>query len=165
MNLVEKLKEVTGSDEMAESVRKAIGEYMIPKTEYAKLRESLTERDNELETIKTASMTEQDKLKHELEKATALQTEFGIKSNRLDAKAAFISANIAEEDYNDLLDKVVSSDKDKTLSMVNSFVSILSKTRTESASKKEAELMDKNKKPDGNDPLNTKPTTPPITSF
>jgi len=147
-DLYEKLVEVVGDEEVAKKVQSALGEFMLPKTEYAKIKSSLTEKEKELESLKLASMDNDQKLQHELAKAQAIQKEFGIKTNRLEAEKAFVEAGLTKDVYEDILEKSVSDDRERTLSLVNGFVGILSKEKENVANRTKEELINSTKKPE-----------------
>lgn len=157
-NLLEKLVEVVGDEEVAKKVQSAVGEFMLPKPEYAKIKEALSLKEKELEEIRLASMDNEQKLQHELAKASALQKEYAVKTNRLEAERVFVEAGLSSSDYGDILDKSVSDDKERTLSLVNGFVGILSKEKEAVASRTKEELINSTKKPETGDALDeTKP--------
>jgi predicted DNA-binding protein (UPF0251 family) len=148
-DLLNKLTELVGDEEKAKLVQSALGEFMIPKTEYAKKNEQLKAKDSELEALRLASMSETEKLQHKLAEAEALRNEYGKKSNRLDAEQLFVRAGLNKDTYEPLLDKVVSEDKEKTISLVNDFVGILSKERESITNKTKEDLINSTKKPEG----------------
>ena len=160
-DLFETLKELIGDEVKAKEVQSKLGEYMIPKTEYAKLRDKNKEYETQIESQRIASMNEQEKLQHELSKAQAIQKDFLVKSNRLDAERIFVEAGLSKEAYDSILDSTVTDDRERTISTVNTFVNILSKEKELVASKTKEALINQTPKPDsGNTPPETnKPIT------
>ena len=157
-DLFETLKGIVGDEEVASKVQSALGEFMIPKTEYAKVRDLVKTKDSELEQLRVANMNESEKLQHELAKAQALQKDFSIKTNRLEAEKLFVSAGLSLDDYGSILDNSVSDDKDKTLSIVNGIVNVLAKEKESVANRTKEELINKTKKPEqGTNPNGTPP--------
>jgi hypothetical protein len=148
-DLLNKLTELVGDEEKAKLVQSALGEFMIPKTEYAKKNEQLKAKDTELEQLRVASMSETEKFQHKLNETEALKSEYGKKLNRLDAEQLFVRAGLNKDAYEPLLDKVVSEDKEKTISLVNDFVGILSKERENITNKTKEDLINSTKKPEG----------------
>lgn len=163
--LYDKLFEIIGDEEKTKSVQSSLGEFMLPKSEYAKVRDALKSRDEELEKIKLSSMDSEQKLQHELAKAQALQKDYGIKTNRLEAERLFVEAGLSIESYNDILEKSVSDDREKTLGLVNGFVSILAKEKDAVASKVKEDLVNSTKKPETGDNLNPTPVIKVKTTF
>lgn len=148
MGLNEKLLEILGDEELAKKVSSSLGEFMLPKTEYAKVRDALKTKEDELESVRLASMDNEQKLQHELSKAKAIQDDFNKRSNRLEAEKLFVGAGLTSDIYESLLDKAVSEDKDRTLSLVGGFVDILSKEKENIANKTKEDLVNQTKKPD-----------------
>jgi len=148
-DLLNKLTELVGDEEKAKLLQSALGEFMIPKIEYAKKNEQLKAKDTELEQLRVASMSETEKFQHKLNETEALKSEYGRKLNRLDAEQLFVRAGLNKDAYEPLLDKVVSEDKEKTISLVNDFVGILSKERETITNKTKEDLINSTKKPEG----------------
>lgn len=160
-DLISKLKELVGDEELASKIQSSLGEFMIPKTEYAKVRDKAKELETLIEQNKIASMSEQEKLQHELEKAQLLQKEYASKVNRVEAESLFVKAGLSVEDYGGLLDKTVTDNKEQTLSVVGGFVDLLTKQKEAVANKTKADLMNNLPTPPNGDP--TPPTqTKPI---
>lgn len=147
-SLLEKLVEILGDEDKAKQVQSSLGEFMLPKTEYAKVRDALKLKEEELETLRVANMDKDQKLEHELAKAKALQSDYGIKTNRLEAERLFVEAGLSSDVYGDILDKSVSEDRERTIGLVNGFVSILSKEKETVASKVKEQLINSTKKPE-----------------
>lgn len=151
--LYEKLVELIGDEEKAKTVQSSLGEFMIPKSEYAKVRDAYKTKENELEQVKLSSMDSQQRLEHELAKATALQKEYGVKTNRLEAERLFVEAGLSSDVYTDILEKSVSDDRERTLSLVNGFVSILAKEKDAVANKVKEDLVNSTQKPVNGDAI------------
>lgn len=152
-DLFEKLVELIGDEDKAKQVQSSLGEFMLPKTEYAKVRDALKNKENELEQIRVANMDSEQKLQHELAKAQALQKDYGIKTNRLEAERIFVEAGLSSDTYSDILEKSVSDDRERTLSLVNGFVGILAKEKENVVNRTKEELVNSTQKPVGGEPL------------
>ena len=157
--LLEKLVEVLGDEEIAKKVQSSLGDYMLPKTEYAKVRDALKEKEAELEKIRLSSMDNEQKWQHEMTKAQAIQSEFNVKTNRLEAEKLFVGAGLSQQVYQDILDKSVSEDKDRTLGLVNGFIGILGKEKEIIANQTKENLLNSTKKPETPDNISPKTTT------
>lgn len=109
--------------------------------------ERLKPFEAELEQLKNASLTEQEKLQKQLEKAAEAEKNFRKLTNRVTAEKIFVSAGLTEADYSELLESIVSDDAELTTKTANSFVNLLKaqKEATEKAIKEE--LMRNNPKP------------------
>lgn len=157
-NLNDKIIEIVGDEDKVKQILSVVGESMLPKAEYAKVKDLLKEKDSEIEQMKLASMDSTQKLEHELAKAQALQKEYGIKTNRLEAEKLFVEAGLSSEAYSSILDSSVSDDKEKTMSLINSFVGILNKEKENAINKTKEELVNSTPKPTNGEEL--KPTEP-----
>jgi hypothetical protein len=103
----------------------------VPKarlTEYAdKLRTAEKERDDvntELKTIKDASMTAEQKAKADMDKFKQDQLLLSKKLNEVDVRTLFTGAGLEQAKIDELVEKVVSDDHDKSIALANSFVAI-----------------------------------------
>ena len=161
-DLFETLKEIIGDEEKAKKAQSALGEFMLPRAEYNKVAEKLKAKDEELEKIKLASMDQSQLLEHELNKAKALQSEYGVKTNRLEAEKLFVGAGLTSEQYSKLLDTSVSEDREKTLSLVNGFIEILGKEKENVANKTKESLINQTKKPETGEDTNKPDPTPKV---
>lgn len=157
-DLLDKIKELVGDEALASKIQSSLGEFMIPKTEYAKVRDKAKDLETLLEQNKISSMSEQEKLQHELEKTQALQKDYASKLNRVEAESLFVKAGLSVEDYGGLLDQTVSENKEKTLSVVSGFVDLLTKQKEAVASKTKADLMGSLPTPPNGEEI--KPTEP-----
>lgn len=164
-DLLNKLVEVVGDEELAKKVQSAVGEFMLPKTEYAKVKESLKSKETELEQIRLSSMDNEQKLAHEIAKAEALQRDYGIKTNRLEAERIFVESGLTKDLYDDILEKSVTDDRERTLSLVNGFVGILNKEKETTINKAKEELLNSTKKPETGEDVKAKEPAKLKTNF
>jgi len=151
MGLNEKLIEVVGDEEKVKLIQKEVGDTFIPKEEYAKVKKQLTDIQADLEKTKLANMDKEQVAQHELEKTKALQTELEIKLNKVEAERSFVNAGFTSDVYADLLDQIVSNDKERTMATVNKFISVLGKEKENTANRTKESLLNQTKQPDKSD--------------
>lgn len=125
------------------------------KREISKLQEEvdrLKPFETELEKLKTASMTEQEKLQKQLEAAEKAEKLFKKQTNKVAAEKLFVAAGLKDEDYSELLESIVTDDAEHTTKTATLFVGILKsqKEATEKAIKEH--LMRDNPRPPAGDP-------------
>ncbi len=168
MGLKDKILEIIGDEEKTDEIVSSLHEFMIPKDQYDKTATKLKEKTQELNTLnsefeeaKKAQMSEQEKMQFEIEKAEKVKQEFLLKTNRLDAEKLFVSAGIAEDDYKDLIDGLVSPDAEKTKQVVSGVANMLKKERDTAIAKTKEEMLDSTPRPQGgnDDSNNTPPKT------
>lgn len=156
MTLLEKLTEITGSTDIAEKVNSSLGEFMIPKGKFnevneklktletetnletKELRKQLAERDNELENIRTANMTEVEKIQHQLKQATENLAKRDLENNRLEAVNTLAKAGLTDEEIEKIVNVHVSEDAERTREAIGLFVDVLT-TKTGAAEQKAKE--------------------------
>ena len=138
MTLLEKLQQLLSENASAEQIQSSLGEFMIPKgtfnevnnkakayeLENAQLKSTLQGKDQELESIKTANMTEQELLQHKLARYETQIKDHTLKTNRVNAGAKFAEAGFTKEEYEKLLDKIVNEDEARTMELVDSFIGL-----------------------------------------
>lgn len=157
-NLYDTIKEFIGEDDKAKEFQSRLGEYMLPKTEYAKIRDTLKERDAELEQFKLANMDKEQKLEHEIAKTQAMQKEMSMSKNRLEAEQLFVKAGLSSDVYSTILESSVSDDREKSMALVNGFVSILAKEKETAVNKAKEDFVNQTPKPQqGGEPQVTEP--------
>lgn len=156
MTLKEKILEIIGDEAKADEVISSLGEFTIPKAQYNKKVEELEliknqskEFQTKLEQVELEKMSEQEKLQHELEKASKVKEEYLLRTNRLTAEKMFVGAGLQEEDYKDLIDGLVHSDEEITKKVVGGVVGMLTKERDNAISKTKEELLNSTPNPSG----------------
>jgi uncharacterized protein with gpF-like domain len=157
MGLREDLLGLIGDEAKVDEVLKTVGGSMLPKDEYKKAKDEIKVLKDENEKAKLASMNSEELLKHKVEEAENKYREYGIKTNKLEAENAFVKAGLTREVYGDLLETVVSDDAEKTLSLVNKFIGVLSKEKESVESRTKENLLNQTKKPETSDNIEDKP--------
>lgn len=113
----------------------------VAKEVFDKTASELAKAKKELKELKEKSMTDDEKLQAELEKAKNTQSTYAKELSKLRAKEIFVEAGLTEKDYSAILDVVVSEDEEKTKANAKNMVDIIvaQKAATEKAVK--AELL------------------------
>lgn len=94
-------------------------------------------------------MTDEEKVQKALREAEDAKADFAKKTNRLDAEKILVAAGLAEEDYKDLIDGIVSDDADTTKSMATNLANLITKQKESAVQKTKEELMDGTNTPGG----------------
>jgi hypothetical protein len=134
-----------------EAKREALVESLkdfVPKgrlTEYAdKLKQVEKERDDanaELKTIKDANMTAEQKLQAERDKFAKDQTLLAKKINEVDVRSMFASAGLEQAKIDELVEKIVSEDGDKSKLLAQSFIDTFNEIKESTKKTTTTELL------------------------
>lgn len=92
--------------------------------------------------LQEADLTDAEKIQKALKDAEDSKNEFARKSSKLDVEKIFVAAGLTEEDYKDLIDGIVSEDAEKSKTMANGMVAMLTKQKEAAIQKTKEELMD-----------------------
>ena len=102
----------------------------------------LQDIETEYKKLEDANLTDAEKIQKALQDAENSKNEFAKKSSRLDVEKIFVAARLTEEDYEDLIDGIVSEDAEKSKTMANGLVAMLTKQKEAAIQKTKEELMD-----------------------
>ena len=119
----------------------------VSKEVFDKTASELAKVKKQLKELQEKSMTDEEKLQAELEKAKETQANYNKELSKLRAKEIFVTAGLTETDYAPILDVVVSEDEETTKTRAKSMVDLIAaqKAATEKAIK--AELLKGTPKP------------------
>lgn len=115
------------------------------KAEY----DELLRKAGEYDKLEEAGLTDEEKVQKALREAEDAKADFAKKTNRLDAEKILVAAGLAEEDYKDLIDGIVSDDADTTKSMATNLANLITKQKESAVQKTKEELMDGTNTPGG----------------
>lgn len=155
MDLLETIVAELGNTELeasqiAENIQAKLGQFMIPKGVYNalnekyklqtdetnELRTTLSNKELELENIATANMTEQERMKHDLDKANQLIAQKTLESNKLNATNKLQKAGFTDVEIENILKTYVTDDETQTNNLIDVLVSTI-------GSRVEASVQDK----------------------
>lgn len=148
-------KALEGKEDKVKIGNLAAGQYVDKEKygkldrEHAQLKKDKAAVDAELSGLKAKGMTDDEKVQAAIDAAAADKKQYGIALNKLEAEKIFTKAGLSEEDYSDLLDGLVSEDKDSTIAKVNSISALLSKQKAATEKAVKAELLKKTPGPEG----------------
>mgnify|MGYP000842421012 CR=1 FL=1 len=157
----EELKEILGEDaEKIEAVKKLVGEKFVPtgvltervnkeKENTKKIQELNTQLQKEYDEFKLSKMTEEEQAK-ELRKRADEDNQKTLKRlNEYVARTIFSQNNVAQEDYESLLDTIISTDEEKTKMIAESICSIINKNKNENMNQIKKQVLQNQPKPEG----------------
>ena len=111
--------------------------------------DELVRKAKEYDKLEEAGLTDEEKVQKALREAEDAKADFAKKTNRLDAEKILVAAGLAEEDYKDLIDGIVSDDADTTKSMATNLANLITKQKESAIQKTKEELMDGTNTPGG----------------
>jgi len=127
----------------------------VAKDVFDKTASELAKVKKELKELQETTMTADEKLKAEMEKATNAQLTYMKELSKLRAKEIFVSAGLTEADYSSILDAVVSEDEETTKVRAKSMVDLISAQKAAVEKAVKAELLKGTPKPPAGDGGNT----------
>ena len=167
MNLKELLGDAYREDMTLEEVEEALKDLnlvdpstlpkSVSKEIFDKTASELARYKRELKELQEKTMTAEEKLKLELEKAAEAQAKYAKELSKLRATEIFVTAGLSEEDYTPLIDIVVSEDEEVTKVRAKSMVDVIASQKKAVEKTVKAELLKGTPKPEPGEPF--KPMT------
>lgn len=119
----------------------------VSKEVFDKTASDLAKANKELKELRESSMTADEKLKAETEKALRLQSDYAKELAKLRAKQIFVDAGLTEEEFSKVLDMVVSEDEEITKTRAKSMVDVIAAQKAALDKTLRAELLKGTPKP------------------
>ncbi len=120
----------------------------VTKETFDKTASELAKYKKELRELKEKSMTDEEKLQLEMDKATDLQSQFQTELAKIRAKEIFVEAGLKSEDYSLILDSVVTEDEENTQTRAKSMVKLINAQKKAVEESVKAELLKNTPKPE-----------------
>ena len=126
---------------------KSVEKHIFDKTasELAKVKKELGE-------LKNNSLSDEEKVNAAIAAADARANEYSAKLNRLEVEKLFMTDGLAEADYADLIEDIVSEDSEKTMKLAKSLLTVVKNQRSAAEKAIRAELLKKTPKPPAGEP-------------
>jgi alanyl-tRNA synthetase len=119
----------------------------VNKDVFDKTASELAKVKKQLKELQEKSMTDEEKLQAELEKAIESQKQYAKELAKLRAKEIFVEAGLTESDYSSILDVVVSEDEETTKTRAKSLVDLISAQKAAVEKAVKVELLKGTPKP------------------
>lgn len=126
---------INGND-LAEAKKKNVDPKMLKK---------LQEDSAAYEKLKEAGLTDEEKIQKALQDAKDAEANYKRQSSRLDVEKILVAAGLTEDDYEDLIDGLVSEDAEASKTLATNLASMLAKQREAAVQKTKEELLDETK--------------------
>lgn len=151
---------LTTNEERAEALRKGLATLVIPKDKYNDLSRKLktTETDllntqSEFDDFKKSKMTDDEKIQEREKEYARKVSENNLRASELAVKSLLLDNGIKVTDEDtelkETLENIISEDKDKSIKLANSFISLLNKTKVETENATTTKLLNDTPKPIG----------------
>ena len=152
----------TTNEERVNAIVAGLGEYVIPKDKFNAVNTKLKNTETALATTtqeyndyKQSKMTDDEKAKAERtafendKKANArLSSELAVKSLLLD-NGIKVTDSEEDKELRETLENIISEDKEKSLNLAKSFISLINKTKQNTANETTTKLHNETPKPIG----------------
>jgi len=126
--------------------RSTLGEVVNKKT-FDKTASELASLKKKLRELEESSLTAEEKLKAETERAQELQKQYQRELAKLKAKEIFVTAGLKENNYNSLLEAIVSEDEEITITRAKTMVDVINDQKKEVEQAVKADLLKDTPKP------------------
>jgi len=126
--------------------RSMLGEVVSKKT-FDKTASELASLKKKLRELEESSLTAEEKLKAETERAQELQKQYQRELAKLKAKEIFVTAGLKENDYNPLLEAIVSEDEEIAITRAKTMVDVINAQKKAVEQAVKAELLKDTPKP------------------
>lgn len=113
----------------------------VSKEVFDKTASELATAKKTIGELKSANLTDEEKLQAALDAAQAKEDEFNRKSIRLDVEKVLVQGGLSESDYKDVIDGFVTTDKDASLRFANSLVDMVANQKQNAAEAVKSELQ------------------------
>ena len=124
----------------------------VEKHIFDKTASELAKVKRELGELKNNSLSDEEKVNAAIAAADARANEYSAKLNRLEVEKLFMTDGLAEADYADLIEDIVSEDAEKTMKLAKSLLSVVKKQKSAAEKAIRAELLKNTPKPPPGEP-------------
>lgn len=157
----EELKEILGEDtEKIEAIKKIVGEKFVPtgvlterlnkeKENSKKFQEANVQLQKEYDDFKLSKMTEEEQAKELKKRADEENQKTKKRLNEYIARTIFSQNNISKEDYEGLLETIISTDEERTKAVAESICTIINKTKKDNMNQIKKQVINNTPKPEG----------------
>ena len=101
----------------------------VSKATFDKTASELASAKHKITELENANLSADEKLEKALADAQKAQDEYTAKSVRLDVEKVLVAGGLTGDDYKDVIDGIVSTDREKSVSMATNLVNLLTAQR------------------------------------
>lgn len=150
----------TTNEERVEAIKKGLATLVIPKDKYNDLNTKLKNTENKISALQTeydefkqSKMTADEKAEAERKQFEMDKKNNAIEKSSLAVEKLLLKNGIEVKDddveLKETLQSIVSEDLDKSVKLANSFISLLNKTKDQTAKETTTQLLNNTPKPIG----------------
>jgi len=150
----------TTNEERVEAISKELAKLVVPKDKFNDLSNRLKNTESEYSTLQTeyedfkkSKMTDDEKRESELKQFEEAKRQNAIERSNLGVQKLLLQngIEIKEEDteLKETLATIVSEDYEKSMKLANSFISLINKTKDQTAKETTTKLLNETPKPIG----------------
>lgn len=162
--------EALSAEDKQKEINKLTGTCFISKSNHQKsidklndeitgYKTSISEKDEELDKIKTAQLSDEEKVKKALADAEKARKEALIDRNKTQAEKILNKSGMSDEDIEEIIDGIVSEDLDETKKMANKIALVMSKQIETTEKRVKDELINETQKPSSGNVTGNKKVT------
>ncbi len=144
----------TTNEERVEAIKQGLATLVIPKDKYndvaTKLKNtetSLNSLQTEYDDFKKSKMTDDELRESEKKQLEERKNQLALKESEYAVRDLFESNNVPKSKYEKVLKKVVTSNKDKSVEIAQTFIELLSETADETKKQTVTDLLNDTPKP------------------
>ena len=97
----------------------------VPKSTFDKTASDLKAAKTKIAELENANLSDNEKLQKALDEAQRTKDEYIAKSVKLDVEKVLVSGGLTEEDYKEVIEGIVTTDRDKSIAIANNLVSLI----------------------------------------
>lgn len=116
-------------------------------SEYETKFKDVTSKISEYESKLKENQSAEDRIQQALKQASDAEKRYSTSLNRLEAEKQLLAAGIKEETYKDLLDNIVTDNKEQTMNTVSMFTNIMKTSLEEREKALKEQLLKETPKP------------------
>lgn len=150
----------TTNEERVEAIKKGLATLVIPKDKYNDVSNRLKATETDLANLQTeydgfklSKMTDDEKIENEKKQLELGKKANALKASELGVKGLLLDNGIKVSDddveLKETLQNIISEDYDKSIKLANSFISLLNKTKDQTAKETTTQLLNGTPKPIG----------------
>lgn len=145
-----------------EAIKKLIGDNYVPTKKYSddvanvkkenkQLKDSIKEKDTEIEGYKNSQLTDEQKRQKDLEEIETTKRTLNIERSQIQAEKILSKVIDDEKELKNLVEGISSEDIETTKMLANNLVNTITKQKEATEAKVREELINSTPKPDGED--------------